>query len=68
MCGEGNETEVGEQLRTAAVTYYLEVKRRRKNLEGQMNNLRAKRNIPYITINSCEAEDLQIPEGNQKEQ
>lgn len=68
MCGEGNKREVGEQLRTAAVPCYLGVKRRRKNLEGHMNSLRAKRNILYVMINSCEAEDLQAPEGKQKEQ
>ncbi|PKU48058.1 dtw domain-containing protein 2 [Limosa lapponica baueri] len=33
-----------------------------------MNSLGAKRNIPYFMINSCEAEDLQAPEGKQKEQ
>lgn len=32
------------------------------------NSSRAKRNIPYVMINSCEAEDLQAPEGKQKEQ
>ena len=68
MCGQGNKTEVGEQLKTAAVCCYLGVKRRRRNLEGQINSLRAKRNTPYVMINSCEAEDLQAPEEKQKEQ
>lgn len=49
---EGNRTEAGEQLSTAGLPFYLGVKRSRKNLEGQMNSLKAKRNIPYITINS----------------
>lgn len=57
--------EVGEWLRTAAVPCYLG-KSRRKNIEGQMNSLRAKRNIPYVMIDSCVAEDLQPLRGNSR--
>lgn len=69
MCGEGNKTEVGEQLRTAADPCYLGLeRRRRKNLKGQMNSSRTKSNSLHIVTNSWDAEDFQAPDGKQKEQ